>query len=85
MGTRQSMWMVRAGEAGFRFEDFKSANRVSVGWVEVGDMGSLRTRDEFTRVVEAAYPGQKKAQVAVAAGQLFRFVLTVATRNSWPA
>ena len=68
-----TMWMVRAGEGGFRFEDFKSGSRVSIGWLELGDMTALKTREDFVRSVEVAYPSAKKAQIAVSAGQAFRF------------
>ena len=76
-GETRTMWMVRAGEGGFRFEDFKAGNRVSIGWEQLGDMSLLRTREDFVRAVEAAFPGLKKAQVAVFAGQPFRFVREV--------
>jgi restriction system protein len=71
---RRPMWMVRAGEGSFRFEDFKSASRVSIGWLELGDMSLLKTREDFVQAVDRATPGQKKLQVAVSAGQTFRFV-----------
>lgn len=68
------MWMVRAGEGGFRFEDFKSGSRVSIGWEEMGDMTALRSREDFIHTVERTYPGLSKPQVAVYAGQPYRFV-----------
>jgi restriction system protein len=68
------MWMVRAGEGGYLFEDFKTRSIVSIGWNEVGDMSGLKSREQFTKAVEKAYPDARKMQVAVSAGQAFRFV-----------
>jgi restriction system protein len=68
------MWMVRAGEGGYLFEEFKAGSFVSIGWVELGDMNTLKTREQFTKAVEKAYPDSRKMQVAVSAGQTFRFV-----------
>jgi restriction system protein len=76
------MWMVRAGEGGFRFEDFKAASRVSIGWLELGDMTPLKTREDFVHAVEGAYPSAKKGQIAVSAGQAFRFAREIKVGDS---
>lgn len=68
------MWMVRAGEAGFRFDDFKVGSRVSIGWLEMGNMNGLKTREDFTAVVLKNYPAIKKGQIGSYAGQAYRFV-----------
>lgn len=69
-----TMWMVRAGEQGWRFEVFKEGSIVSIGWHEMGDLNSLQTREEFVRAAERAYPEAKKASIPGSAGQTFRFV-----------
>jgi restriction system protein len=76
------MWMVRAGEGGFRFDDFKSGSRVSIGWHEMGDMSSLLSREDFTRAVERTYQGLKKGQVTSYAGQPYRFVREIRVGDS---
>lgn len=58
--TAKTMWMVRAGEAGFRFEEFKDGPLVSIGWLQMGDMRSLKSREDFQKAVVAAYPTAKK-------------------------
>jgi len=68
------MWMVRAGEGVYLFEDFRAGSFVSIDWQEMGDMSGMKTREQFTKAVENAYPDQRKMQVAVSAGQAFRFV-----------
>lgn len=70
----KTMWMVRAGEGGVLVEEFRAGSYVAIGWPKLGDMAALKTRDQFTKAVEAAYPEQRKMQVAVSAGQTYRFV-----------
>jgi restriction system protein len=70
----KSMWMVRAGEGAWLIEDFERDSFVSIGWKEMGDLSALRTRDEFVKRAEAAYPSAKKGQIVGYAGQPYRFV-----------
>jgi restriction system protein len=68
------MWMVRAGEGGYQFDEFKSRSVVAIGWVEMGDMSALKTREHFTKAAQTAYPASRKMQIAISAGQAYRFV-----------
>jgi restriction system protein len=68
------MWMVRAEVGGKYFEDFKTKSIVAIGWLALGEMGALITRDAFIQAVAKAYPELKKMQVAISAGQAYRFV-----------
>ena len=67
-------WMVRAGERGWRLDDFEKQSIVAVGWPELGDLTSLRTREEFVRRAAEVYPTDNRFRLAATAGQLFRFV-----------
>ena len=69
----KTFWMVRAGERGFRFEDFKEKSLVSIGWVGVGDMQPLQTRDDFRKRLQQLFPDWSSYEVGNSAGQLFRF------------
>lgn len=73
MGSKP-MWMVRAGERGVHVDEFRAGSFVAIGWIEMGDMSALKTRDQFTKAVEKTYPSSRKMQVATSAGQAFRFV-----------
>lgn len=73
MGAKP-MWMVRAGEGGVHVEEFRSGSFVAIGWIEMGDMSAMKTREQFTKAVEKTYPGSRRMQVATSAGQAFRFV-----------
>lgn len=70
----KSTWMVRAEVGGKYFEDFESQSIVAIGWLELGDMSPLKNREAFSQAVAKAYPEMKKMQVAVSAGQTYRFV-----------
>ena len=72
MGNKP-MWMVRAGEGGVLVDAFRSGSFVAIGWTALGDMTQLKTREQFSKAVDAAYPGSKRMQVAASAGQAFRF------------
>lgn len=69
-----TMWMVRAGEGGWLFEEFERLSIVSIGWHEMGPLHELRSRDDFVKCVERVYPDAKKLSNAVSAGQVYRFV-----------
>lgn len=68
------MWMVRAERGGILFDQFESESMVAIGWVEMGNMGHLKTREDFVATVAAAYPSNTRAQTATSAGQAYRFV-----------
>lgn len=72
--SAKTMWMVRAGEGGFRFEDFKEGSLTSIGWADLGELSALNSRDDFYKAVAKTYPKNKSAQVSAAAGQIYRFV-----------
>ena len=74
--------MVRAGEGGWRFEEFERDSLVSIGWHEMGDLGSLKTRDDFIRQAERSYPEAKKAAIPGHAGQTYRFAREVKEGDS---
>ncbi len=67
-------WMVRAGERGWRFDDFEGQSMVSMGWPEMGDLSTLTTRDQFVRRASEVYGPVNKFKLAIWAGQLYRFV-----------
>ncbi|MBP6077539.1 MAG: restriction endonuclease [Xanthomonadales bacterium] len=71
---KANMWMVRAGEGGWRIDEFKSRSMVSIGWQEMGDMSALKSRDDFVRQIGRVYLDNTKAQTSTSAGMVFRFV-----------
>lgn len=71
---KPNSWMVRAGEGGWRFEDFERQSVATIGWFEMGDLSGLRTREDFVRQVEKSYPERTKGWIPGSAGQVYRFV-----------
>lgn len=69
----KNFWMVRAGERGFRFDDFKEKSLVSVGWLGVGEMTTLVNRNDFKNRLTSVFPEWSPYEVGNSAGQLYRF------------
>lgn len=66
-------WMVRAGEGGHAFEEFKRKHVVAVGWKAVGDLSDLSSYEAVKDRVRQKYPDSTEGQVAAYAGTLHRF------------
>ena len=49
-GTAATYWMVRAGEGGFRFEEFQSQSQVTISWHEMGNLSTLNLRTDFQQL-----------------------------------
>jgi hypothetical protein len=54
-----NIWMVRAGEGGRLAEEF-SKGYVAVGWNELGDMTTIKDREDMRKHHLASYPTMKK-------------------------
>lgn len=69
----KQVWMVRAGRDSLYISDFLSKNMVAIGWAKLGDLTSVRTREQFNQLVEHHWPENTKFQNMVSAGQAYRF------------
>ena len=75
MNTQDSnTWMVRAGEGGRFFDDFKDKKIVALGWPDLGNPGNFATRDDLLREVKNTYSDYTPQGAAMAASQIWRFV-----------
>lgn len=72
------MWMVRAGRGGYVAECFRRGV-VAVGWNELGDLSTIKTKTEIRTLYQATYPndGPGTTANAVAVLHKFRSVLKV--------
>lgn len=43
----QRMWMIRAGENAYLFEEFKSRSIASISWNAIGDISKLGDKDKI--------------------------------------
>lgn len=75
-------WMVRAGEGGFRFDDFQSQSLVTIDWREMGNLSALHHRADFQKAAAAAYPNVSTGTLSSYAGQTFRFVREIKVSDS---
>ena len=71
--TYKTMWMVRAGENAYLFDEFKSKKVVAIGWNEVGDLSNLSTPEEVKQIVIEKYPEYSLGKLNITSGQLIRF------------
>lgn len=68
------MWMVRAGEGGRLFDDFRNNGVVAVGWDEMGDLTGLNSQEEIRELHLTAYPDDTKPiRVSNSVAMIFKF------------
>ncbi len=60
MGNR--MWMVRAGEGAYLFEQFRDNNLIAIGW-ETGDLASLKEYSDIKAAMRKTYPDDKEGRI----------------------
>jgi restriction system protein len=65
--------MVRAGKSGRFFEEFREQSLVGIGWKSVGDLSTIKNREQVAKTVATVFSSQSSQAVSMAAGQLYRF------------
>jgi restriction system protein len=68
-----NMWLVRAGERGYMFEEFIEKKVIAIGWIKIGDLSSVNSREEIKDIVRNKYSNYKEGAVNITTGQIFRF------------
>ncbi len=76
---KNKMWMVRAGEGSFLFQDFKDKNVIAIGWKEVGNLTSVKDQAEIKKLIRESYSNEKQGWIWTSAGQVSRFRLDFKT------
>lgn len=66
--------MVRAGRGGRYFPDFVEQGIIALGWRQIGDPTVIAEQRALTVRFRESYPDWTETQIAVASGQVFRFV-----------
>jgi len=69
-----ALWLVRAGRQGERENLALEKNIVVIGWYELPDLSSVKTRDEMYSVLEEHNPEVKKRSLQNQATQVYSFV-----------
>lgn len=65
-------WMIRSGEGGRLFEDFKKGY-IAVGWNNLGDISALTTKDQLSEAYKKAYPLAKKGTLPNQISMIHKF------------
>lgn len=69
------VWGIHAGRTGEAHTLFMEKKCIALGWPEMGDLSLLgHSRDSFKKKLSEEEPGKSVPQIAVSAGQPFRFV-----------
>ena len=71
--TTTQIWMVRAGEQGYLYDEFLSKKVVAIGWNEIGDLTHVKTPEEIKARLRTEYPQARPGQIDNYAGQISRF------------
>jgi len=67
------MWMVRAGRNAILAQDFEENGCVAVGWEELGDLSSVRSKEELKKEFKKVYSDEKIGRQRIILGQISRF------------
>lgn len=73
MEIKNSIWMVRAGKAGFAAEEFIKKEIAAIGWNNLALPKKHYPKDAIKEQLSFTYPEYSTRQVSAAAGQIFRF------------
>ena len=68
-----TLWMVRAGKYGEQEQAAIQHNLIAIGWIEIPDLASIRSKDELYTVYYENNPAKNKNQAANVVGQIWRF------------
>lgn len=67
------MWMVRAGEGGYLFDDFKNGNYVAIGWKKIGDLSQVDSQEEIKKIYKNNWPDENPSKVGNDVAMIFKF------------
>lgn len=66
-------WMIRAGKGGRYLEDFKNANRIAIGWNDMGDLSAYPTDADLRSAYIDHYGNAKPGRTAMAVATIRKF------------
>ena len=72
MAKPRHSWMVRAGDDNELAGIVEQENVIAIGWMEMGNVSNLRSREGFKERYRQVYPEHSSGRVAVNAGQIYR-------------
>ena len=78
--TNLSLWMVRAGKHGAQEAIAIHNGIITIGWNDLPDLSSLKTKAELAKLYSKAYPEAKKKKAGNSVGQIWRFIHDIKSR-----
>jgi restriction system protein len=69
-----SLWLVRAGRHGEQEEGALQHGVAAIGWNELSDLSTIKSRKELRGLYEKVYPHEKPSTVSSGVGQLWAFI-----------
>lgn len=68
-----NMWVVRAGEGAYLFNEFKDKNVIAIGWNGLGDLSKLKDFDKICDAYVKENPDDSNYEVGAAVGKIAKF------------
>jgi len=69
----EKCWMVRAGEGGYLFDDFKEKSSIAIGWNDIGQIEKADSLESIKDRLRKIYSDKKDGYVISSANQIFKF------------
>lgn len=76
------MWLVRAGRKSVLCDEFVSKGHVALGWHELGNLTSIKSKIELAALYVRAYPNEKEGTQRSGINQVARFLFEM-NRGDW--
>ena len=72
-----TLWMVRAGSYGEREAIALEKGLVAIGWEDLPDLSTIKTKEQLEKIYWEQYPDSKKMEAANQVGQIWRFIYEI--------
>jgi restriction system protein len=69
-----SLWLVRAGKHGEQEDKVIESRIIAIGWLQLPDLSSIKSRDDLKKLYEKIYPDAKKKTIANNVSQVWAFI-----------
>jgi restriction system protein len=69
-------WMVRSGEGGYLFDEFKKYSIIAIGWNETSALKKNMSLDKIKELIIKNYSDYKDGQIISSSTQIYKFLST---------
>lgn len=73
MNKNEIMWMIRCGEGGYLFEEFKSKSMIGIGWNELGDLNVFEDKESIREKYTVIYDNDSPGKIVSSVTQIKKF------------